>query len=196
MTQPHQPERRQAFRITDQALIDITLLEQQFPSEQLDQLLPRSDGFQLLSELQQIDHQLQHQLFKLADNSPALAAALRLLNKKIERLALHASDSTTVSEPQPVTLSTTGLSLSRSEPITTDTYCAIRLRLLPGGYAVQTLAQVIYSQLQQDNSYRIGLLFIDPDESGQDLIAGHILQQQALIRRTERQQQLDNELPK
>ena len=32
-------------------------------------------GFELLTELQQLDHQLQMQLFKLTDNSPVLAAA-------------------------------------------------------------------------------------------------------------------------
>lgn len=199
MLPPHQKERRQAFRLDDQALVDIRLLDQQPSTEPLDQLLPHSDGFQLLSELQQVDQQLQHQLFKLADTSPTLATALRLINNKIETLALYASnshsDSSGDSEPQPITLSTTGLSLSAPDLVEPGTYCALRLRLLPGSYAVQMLAKVVYCQQHPEGDYRIGLVFIDPNEAEQDLIAGHILQQQALSRRNERQQQTDNELP-
>lgn len=191
MPQQSREERRQAFRISDQALVDIVPLGPTTAPGQFASKLPRSDGFVLLSELQQIEQQLQHQLFKLTDSNPTLASALQLLNKKIERLALHASDSPTQNKPQPITLSTGGLSLLCSEQIPAQTYCAIRLRLLPGGYAIQSLAQVIYSQQQETGNFRIGLVFIDPDEAGQDLIAGHILQQQALNRRLEREQKFE-----
>ncbi|MEH6650699.1 MAG: PilZ domain-containing protein [Motiliproteus sp.] len=191
MPQNSRDERRQAFRISDKALVEIVPLDPQTAPDQFASKLPRSDGFLLLSELQQIEQQLQHQLFKLTDSSPTLASALQLLNKKIERLALHASDSPTQNEPQPITLSTGGLSLLRAEQIPPQTYCAVRLRLLPGGFVIQTLAQVIYSQQQDADNVRIGLAFINPDEAGQDLIAGHILQQQALNRRLEREQQLE-----
>ncbi len=192
MPQTHTHERRQTFRIADQALVELVALDSSAPTQQLDALLPRSDGFQLLSELQQIDQQLQHQLFKLTDNSPALAAALRLINSKIERLTLHVSDTSTDTEPQPISLCTNGVSIMDVVPIEPQTYCAVRLRLLPCGYAVQSLAQVVYSQPQAGGDYRIGMVFIDPDEAGQDLIAGHILQQQALIRRNERQKHDDD----
>ncbi|RDE24276.1 PilZ domain-containing protein [Motiliproteus coralliicola] len=194
MPLPNEPDRRHSFRIEDRARVEFVPLTPAQEALPLDQILQPSQEFELLVELQQLDQQLQQQLFKLSETNSVLASALGLINRKIEQLALHLGRrSDTGSQPSPITLSEGGLSLSYSEALPLDSRCALRLLLLPGGYVLQSLARVVYSHPDSDQSYRIGLSFIELPDSQRDLIARHILAHQAQLRRQLRQQlELDN----
>ncbi|MEH6472415.1 MAG: PilZ domain-containing protein [Halopseudomonas sp.] len=188
MTDVNDNDRRQSFRIEDQALVEFTLLAEGNTATDLDSCFEPSSQFDLLSDLQQLDNELQHQLFKLTETNTVLASALQLLNRKLERLALQAGANDSTNSLQSITLSEGGLSLQIQQPVTTGSIGAVRIRLLPGGYALQSLARVVYCLDQADGHQRVGLTFVNLSEVGRDLIARHILEQQALKRRIERQQ--------
>ncbi len=189
MPLPNEPDRRHSFRIEDRAQVEFVPLTPDQQALSLEQLLQPSEAFSLLVDLQQLDLQLQQQLFKLSETNSVLASALGLINHKIERLALHLGRNfDDQAESTPITLSEGGLSLSHPEPLPLDSRCAIRLLLLPSGYVLQSLARVVYSHPDTDQRYRIGLSFIELADGQRDLIARHILAHQAQLRRQLRQQ--------
>jgi hypothetical protein len=183
-------ENRQSFRIVDHAWVEIIPVSDTTAAP-LDSYFPRSSQFDLLTDLQQLDHELQHQLFKLTETNSILATALQLLNQKIGRLASQITTDPALPTPQPLTLSEGGVSLSTEQPFIDGSHCALRIRLQPSGYALQSFAQVRY-QLEQDaNHFRMGLEFINLDETARDLIARHILEYQAYKLRNQRQRHTD-----
>ena len=203
MPLPNEPDRRQSFRIEDNALVEFVPPGQIGPDMSLAQCFAPSSQFELLSELQQIDQQLQIQLFKLTETDTVLAASLRLINRKIERLAQHLSESATPtaaeqpdvtshtlrsSTEQPITLSEGGMSLRWHQSLAIGARCAVRLQLQPGSYAIQSLARVVYAHPEDSQGFRLGISFIDLGETQRDLIARHILEHQAQLRRKLREQ--------
>lgn len=181
-------DRRLSFRIEDQALIELVPLAADAAAAALDRVFNPSAQFQLLADLQRLDTELQHQLFKLAETNTVLAGALQLLNRKLERLALQVGAEDAAQPLQPITISEGGVSLQIQQPLAAGSRCAMRIRLLPGGYAIQSLARVSYCLESTEANHRVGLCFVDLDEAGRDLIARHILEHQALSRRQQRQQ--------
>lgn len=194
MPLPNEPDRRHSFRIEDRARVEFVPLTPAQDDLPLEQLLQPSEEFSLLVDLQQLDVQLQQQLFKLSETNSVLASALGLINRKIEQLAIHLGRrSASASDPCSITLSEGGMSINHPQSLPLGSRCALRLLLLPGGYVLQSLAQVVYSHPDTDQSYRIGLSFIDLPDAQRDLIARHILAHQAQLRRQLRQQlDLDN----
>ncbi len=191
-------DHRQSFRIKDQALVELVPLAEDAATASLDSVFSPCAPFKLLADLQHLDTELQHQLFKLAETNTPLAGALQLLNRKLERLALQVGAEDPAQALQPITISEGGLSLESLQPLAAGSLCAMRIRLLPGGYAIQTLARVNYCLVSKkgtertDPIYLIGLYFVALDKTGRDLIARHILEHQALSRRMQRQKQDDD----
>ncbi|MEH6823467.1 MAG: PilZ domain-containing protein [Motiliproteus sp.] len=194
-------DNRLSFRIKDQALIELVPLAEDAATVSLDSVFSPCAPFKLLADLQQLDTALQHQLFKLAETNTLLAGALQLLNRKLERLALQVGAEDPTQALQPITISEGGLSLQTLQPLAAGSLCAMRIRLLPGGYAIQTLARVSYCLVSTkgtestDTIYLVGLYFVALDKTGRDLIARHILEHQALSRRMQRQQLDDDSAP-
>lgn len=192
MRDPADHDRRLSFRINDLALVECVPLPDAPATAPVNSCFDASPQFQLLADLQQLDNELQHQLFKLAETNAVLASALQLLNRKIERLALQASTDDATQALQPLTLSEGGVSLYVQQPLDVDSLCALRIRLLPAGYALQSYARVSYCLDPSAEGYRIGLQFIELEETGRDLVARHLLEHQAQRRRSQRQRQDDD----
>ncbi len=192
------PERRLSFRIVDNALIELVPVSEGIATDDeavLNSLFPYSSQFELLNDLQHVDQELQQQLFKLSETSSVLAAALQLLNGKIDRLARQTDKEDSNQSLQPLSISEGGLAVSTQQPLAIDSLCALRIRLFPEGYALQTLAKVIYLLPKEGPNSQLGLQFVNLAESSRDLIARHILSHQAQQRRSQRlsQQQPEDE---
>ncbi|MFT5721823.1 MAG: hypothetical protein ACI9W6_002139 [Motiliproteus sp.] len=197
MRTPADPDRRLSFRINDHAWVELVPLPERPAKGAVNTCFDASPQFRLLTDLQQLDTELQHQLFKLTDTNTVLASALQLLNRKIDRLALQASTADSAQTLQPITLSEAGVSLYVQQPLVAASLCAVRIRLLPSGYALQnyalqSYARVSYCLPQDAAGHRAGLEFIELDETGRDLIARHLLEHQAHNRRRQRGQSEDN----
>nr|WP_242521520.1 PilZ domain-containing protein [Motiliproteus sp. SC1-56] len=82
----------------------------------------------------------------------------------------------------PVTLSEGGISFLRPQPLEVGQPLALRLRLKDGA-ALLCRGQVIYSQAQTDNRFRLGVQFIELDAQARDRIVRRMLAVQGLQRR-------------
>ncbi|MFT6916379.1 MAG: hypothetical protein ACJAWL_002714 [Motiliproteus sp.] len=179
MRNPADHDRRLSFRINDRAGVELVPLADRPARGPVNDCFETSPQFELLTDLLQLDNELQHQLFKLTETNAVLANALQLLNRKIERLALQPGTPESAQILQPITLSEGGVSLYVQQPLVAGSLCAVRIRLLPSGPALQSYARVSYCLPQDAAGHRAGLEFIGLDDSGRDLIARHLLEYQA-----------------
>jgi hypothetical protein len=175
------PERRQHFRILDQAVVEHLPLPDHHPD--LASLFPPSLQLALRADLRALDDEIEPALRRIADQDRATANGLRLLGRKLDRLVQAFCQDDEGPAPGPVTLSEGGLSFMASAPLKTGAPLALRLRLQPGGEGIVSAARVVYSLALEDGSWRIGLCFVDLDAGARDLLARHLLAHQARERR-------------
>ncbi len=185
-------DRRQCFRIEDQASVRFRVLEpdQTGPA---DSLFPPPPLFNLLTDLRTLDEEAEFQLRKVAETDRATASCLRMLNRKIDRIARALAQPTSDQHHCQITLSEGGLSLIATHSIGVGQKIALQLQLLPEGTGLTLTAEVVYALAltdpQHENLFRIGCRFIDPEDADRHAIARHIFETQARQRRLEREQQ-------
>ncbi len=181
-------DRRQHFRIEEQTSIEyLPVADTETP---ITNLFPRSEKIRLLEDLQLMDEEAETHLRRISEEDKILAAYLRTLNRKIERLTQSMLQPDEEQRLTDITLSETGLSFivpaTASNTIAPSQLLAIRLQLLPEGYSIECYARVLYHYPQQ-TSVRIGCEFVNIEERYRHQIGKHCMESQARQRRTQRQ---------
>lgn len=179
MTTPDARERREYYRITDRIALQISPADG-VPGE-------TAPLFALLSELHQLEFESRHLLRNLDERDRAVTACLRLVHKRLDLLGqaftwnlLHDSGAT-----RDVVLSEGGLAFVDAEPYALGTHLDLRMALPPQGLGLQVLAEVTGCQAVK-GGYEIGTSFIDLEDAQRQLLARHVLRQQARVRRADR----------
>ncbi len=180
-------DRRRHFRVEEQVSVDYQIVTDcQVP---IDEMFPPSLEFNLLGDLRNLDDEAETQLRRIAEDDKSVAMCLRLINKKIDRIAqalVQPKEGKTFTD---ITLSEGGISFISEQPLPEAATLALRLQLYPEGSGLISYARVIYSQQQSDQRFRCGCEFIDIDDRNRHLIARHLMESQARARRSQRQQQ-------
>jgi len=179
MTTPDARERREYYRITDRIALQIG------PAESASG--ETAPLFALLSELHQLEFESRHLLRNLDDRDRAVAACLSLVHKRLDLLGqavtwnlLHDSGTT-----REVVLSEGGLAFVEAEPLALGARLDLRMILPPQGLGLQVLAEVTSCQ-RVAGGYEIGTSFVELEDAQRQLLARHVLRQQARGRRADR----------
>lgn len=174
-------ERREYFRIDDEAILDFRLL-----SEEECQLLEKQkspmdmDKFSIKAKLENITREVQPILRSIEESNPKLAIYLTLIDRKIDLLS-NAIIEDEVNElgykSQKVNLSTGGLSFNSVESLEPGSMIKIKLILLPEKLAVSSYAEVVkcsHHDITKDE-YTLAVQFEYMNDEMRDLISRHVL---------------------
>ncbi|KTD43659.1 PilZ domain-containing protein [Legionella quateirensis] len=175
-------ERRQHFRIDDHIYFDYRIIS---PGEFCSDL---SISNQLLGEngqkymeatqyFQNIDYELAELTQALAVKEPAMAHYLNLLNAKIDYLSRHILMSGTL-QMRKVNISLGGMAFKTTELIKEKTHLKIVIYTKPKMVPIIVDAVVVYSQFQNEASYRTAVSFTQLTTEQEQLLSQHILQAQ------------------
>ncbi|MCW8885122.1 MAG: PilZ domain-containing protein [Motiliproteus sp.] len=179
-------DRRRNFRIEEKASVGFRIVAD--CSQPLDTLFPPSSQFSLLTDLRQLDEEAESSLRRVSEEDKSIATYLRMLNRKIDRIAHTLANPDNERHLNAITLSEGGLSLLSKKPLQAGTLLAIRLQLLPEGSGILCFARTVYSLEMGQERHRIGVEFIDLDDRNRHTIARHLMETQARLRRQSRDQ--------
>ncbi len=184
-------DRRQFYRIEHQVAIEYELVpETDVMASARPYQFDVSRHFLLLSEIQAMDADTGHLLRKIGEKQPEVAAYLKLLDNKLNRIArslvseeLKGTGSLRLHN---INLSEGGLSFDCDDDLPLGQYLALKL-VFPDSL----LGLLLYATVQRNEAveggYQIGIEFIKMPESCRTLLARFILEAQA----QERQRQLN-----
>ena len=179
-------DRRQYFRIDQKVSLEMKAVsEQDISSHPSPSQFDVSPNFLLLSELQTMDADSSHLLRKIADKDSNLAAFLKIVHDKVERIAQAiASSEMTMSNAavQEVNLSEGGLQFVSSVPTPEDSFLSIKLVFPESCLGLLLYGQCCRCQELGDGEYLIGVEFIKMPESCRTILARQIFESQARLR--------------
>ncbi|WP_298623405.1 PilZ domain-containing protein [uncultured Legionella sp.] len=175
-------ERRQHFRIDDHIYFDYRVIA---PGEFCSDL---SVSNELLGEnsqkymeasqyFQNIDYELAELTQVLAVKEPAMTHYLNLLNAKIDYLSRHILMSGKL-QLRKVNISLGGMAFKTGELLKEKTHLKIVIYTKPQMIPIIIDAVVVYSQYQNEASYRTAVSFTQLTSEQEQLLSQHILQAQ------------------
>ncbi len=192
-------ERRRFYRFADSALVKYRVVQPDTMVQGVQALQRNGEARQ---HLEQVFLGIDARLFELTSTlereSPAVAEAVDLLNKKVgflERLVLRSEndqdDGHDGLSPRQVSLSACGMALCSASSIAADAYLEIELVLLPGHRYIRAYAKVIECREQIDQTdpnerYRICVDFEYIRDDDREVLIQHIFKKQAAQLRSER----------
>lgn len=177
--------RRDFFRVTDQAYFSLEPLDEQGPEAQpLDATRRAIPAFslarQLMAELASLDKDFHRILASINDRETPLAPAVRILNRKLAVL----SQSNLVThchlderDIQQISLSQGGMAARTADDWPLGSAVRIQLILLPDYLVLSTNARVLTSDAALDG-FVTRFEFQDMSAEDQDLLSRHILRVQ------------------
>ncbi|WP_223549406.1 PilZ domain-containing protein [Pseudomonas sp. A-B-19] len=180
-------DRREYYRIEDTIALEIRLLSAAEATGQ-EVLQDASPLFNLLSELHLSEFESQHLLRQLSDRDRTTAAFLKSQNKRIDLLSQVVALTVLgqIGEPQPVIISEGGIDFQHPTPIAIGTRLSVKLVLMPQALGLLLRARVTHCDRKGDG-YDVGTEFEHLTDAQRQLLARHILQKQAQIRRLARE---------
>lgn len=183
---PSQDNRREAFRVTEQALLMI-----QPEGGGAGDATGMIEDFDLLhdvmTELQRHERDLGRILGSFTDREQPLTAALRILNRKFEALSRWVVATRIKAGPEAhcdISLSETGLAFDGPRAFPPGKRLHLRALLLPDYLPLKTLAEVI-DQTPCVGGFHTRIRFLDLDNEQRDLLARHVLRTQQVHRRSQ-----------
>jgi c-di-GMP-binding flagellar brake protein YcgR len=184
-------ERREYYRIDDRIALEIHVLTDSEASE-TGLLQDASPLFNLLSELHLSEFESQHLLRQVNEADRTLANFLKAQNKRIDLLSQVVAQTllNRIGEPQPVTLSEGGITLSQARPMRPGTALSIKMALMPQALGLLLRAQVVHcsEQPNAEGLFEVGTEFVALADAQRQLLARYILQRQQQERRLARDQ--------
>lgn len=182
-------DRREYYRIEDTIALEIRPLTATEATGQ-EVLQDESPLFNLLSELHLSEFESQHLLRQISERDRAMAAYLKVLNKRIDLLGQVVAQTVLdkFDEPQHVVLSEGGMEFEHHLAYPTDSHLAIKLVLMPQALGLLLRAKVTHCEPEGFGTFKIGTEFESLTDAQRQLLARHILQKQAQERRQAREQ--------
>ncbi len=179
MSQQEICERRQFYRVSDRALVDIRPMENlEINPESCFDLNP---SFSILNEFHQLDIESKQLLRQITDNDKNLGLYLKTLNSKLDALARGIAlnnEPLDESKLKDINLSEGGFSTPLAKPLPADAAVAIKLILIPSFTGVIAKGTVINCETEGDKSI-VHIAFSGLDNTNQQLIARHIIRKQS-----------------
>jgi len=177
-------DRRQFYRISDRALIDIKIVKDL--SVDAESQFDLSPTFSILREFHQLDIESRHLLRQISDKDKSLGLYLKTLNSKLDALARGvALNKESIDEAGviDINISEGGFSAKFHSSIPANTPIATKLILLPSFTGLILKGEVISCE-QEDDEYIVHIKFYNLDSFNQQLIARHIIRKQGRERKS------------
>ncbi len=178
---------RTYFRIEDQVAIEIApIATPEINNGILNFPLQVSPDFSLLNQLQNIENENNSLLHIINEKDRSIGTYLKCINDKINLLAttiIQSNNQTINMHRKMITLSEGGISLTYDQPFTSDTFLAIKMILLPSSIGLLLYGQVVSCTKHSDEKYLLNIHFEQLTNTNRQIIAKHVLQHQAKIRR-------------
>ncbi|MBV7569707.1 PilZ domain-containing protein [Pseudomonas sp. PDM27] len=181
-------DRREYYRIEDTIALEIRPLSASEATGQ-EVLQDASPLFNLLSELHLSEFESQHLLRQINERDRNIAAFLKSQNKRIDLLSQVIAITVLgqIGEPQPVIISEGGIDFQHPSPIAAGAHLSVKLVLMPQALGLLLRARVTHCDRKGDG-YDVGTEFEHLTDAQRQLLARHILQKQAQVRRLAREQ--------
>ena len=182
-------ERRRYFRINDTVQLKHQIIHEESIDAEIQQNLYHQNRLvELRKSYTIIDTHLLVLLEKLKSETPLLAEALSLINKKtllLEQItSIQGEYDESMYPMQQVNLSASGIAFGTYEPLAQNTRLKIELILYPECYYIVLYAQVVNCKETVADSavpypFIIAAEFVQIGEEGRDKIIQHVLKKQA-----------------
>lgn len=185
-------DNRDFYRIQDNVLLEFQLLPEGDIAHWEVFPIPVTAEFHLLNELSQIDAENSQVLRNIAERDRNTATYLNALNHKIELLARIIAGSNEELEQlvsQQVTLSEGGISFNSDMSMKIGAKVALKVLLLPSYVGLLLYGKVVNCNEHIKGDYLVNLVFEDLTENNRHLLARHVLQHQAKMRRENLEQE-------
>ncbi len=177
-------ERRQYYRIDDNAIFSYHVLNKEYSKVQDKADEKVSTAFEMMELFGQMNQQMGVALGRISENSADIAAYLKGLDNKIELLAQMYlfKDSDTDLEPQrQINLGAGGLAFGSDEKLKQGTLIAMDLILSTDLLCLHLTGRVIQicNEKNGDFPYRISVGFVEISDAEVDQIIKHIMRLQS-----------------
>ena len=168
--------RREYYRIDDQIALQIRLYDS---NDEEDSLI-----FNALSELHQLELDAQPLLRSVSENNRSLEQYFKVINKRIDLLGQMFVHNllNELGPPRTVSLSECSLAFTGEEQYPVGSHLSLKIILLPYGHALQVAAQVTELRATEQGMQTV-CVFENLSDAQRQILARHILHQQALQRR-------------
>ncbi|HJP49508.1 MAG TPA: PilZ domain-containing protein [Pseudomonadales bacterium] len=181
-------DKREFFRLNDKIHIAYQLVTKiDLEQGQAADFFTSDPNFHLLRDIYELEMESVEILRTLTDSNRQLGSFLHNLNQRIELLALglrninEEDDASVNIETQ---ISEGGISFLADELINNGELMALKLLFQPSMVGLTCFAKVRYCRLvEEDNKYKIGAQFVNPDYTTQKLLSRHIIRKQSEERR-------------
>ncbi|MEM8499062.1 MAG: hypothetical protein AAF542_13640 [Pseudomonadota bacterium] len=180
-------EQRHFFRINDTAWVDYRRIKHAQLSGSASTHFTSGEECELASELQRLDGESAAQLHAIAERDAELASYLRIQSQKIELIArsligTQQSDDTLLQE---IIVSEAGMQFLSQEQLKPGQWIAVRVVLKSEPLVFHCFAEVQACEpcAGEDGRWIVNSEFGWRDEHDRDLLAGHVLREQAKQRR-------------
>lgn len=177
-------ERREFYRVSSKAAIEMTLLNQGDLLQGEEFILPPE--YQMLNEFRSMNSDSSAILRKIQDDDKNIGNYLKHLNKKLDLLASTiASNLSPINEQtiQQIDISEGGMKFLGEDVIGTDSSIALKLTLLPDNliFSFKGIVKTCDKKKSSRGNFTGHLIhveFIDVDPSDQHLLSKYVFQQQ------------------
>ena len=191
-------DRRQLLRVEDTAIVELSAVSNVVPlndgddksiSEQLLALeaAANEEGrlFYLMRELQTIDQHSSDAFRALRNESPELSLCLEAINQKLNFIGEALTDDLFegAADLQTVDLSVAGIGFNHTETLKENSLHRLKLWFDQTRVGISATIKVLACNRAINGGYHISAMFTSITESDQQIIAKHIMQIEAAMRR-------------
>lgn len=177
---------RRFFRIQDRVYFSYQLLPD--TPDAAAPVTPITDDTlqNLPDQLSALTHESRPAFRKLLKDAPEAAAAIAILDKKINLLAtalLSQNMSNAGKKLTEISLSASGVGFASTSPLPANALLEMTLLIPPALYKIVVKGKAVYCRIKEDGplagQYWIGVDFCELDERDQEFLSAHVLKKQA-----------------
>ncbi|QEP44056.1 PilZ domain-containing protein [Ectothiorhodospiraceae bacterium BW-2] len=183
-------DRRRSFRIDDNIYLRLTSLTKAEKERESQGQVEKE-----LKNLREFCFQSNHMLAQIRKSNPDIAQYLAIIDKKINILTriVSAEQFTQPMEPNhQVNISSTGLSLRMAKcSVKPGSQLSAYMLFFPSYLTIECVAEVVYCR-PENKRFRMGIEFIDLDETAQEQLMRHLIERQSEQIRQQRNRDADN----
>ncbi len=177
-------ERRSYLRVADPARVDyVAVSEEQARASRVEQILGLETSFSARKQLFKLELDARELQRELAEKDRTLGSYIYNLNERLEHLSHIVVGQNDSGQPNMVDVSPGGIAYRTNQAFPADDLVAMKIAFSDVSLAVACYGIVRYSLLDDDETYRVGVQFMNPDAATEALITRHLSALQAASRR-------------
>lgn len=174
-------ERRERFRISDTAILQVTEVEEaEVLAIPASEIVNSSGTFNLVNQLSAVDQDNKALLRSIGDQNPNLAAYLEGLNKKFDLVSSAVVETvlTDEHELQSIDISEGGIGFRHEQKLEIGKLFAIQIWFKQAQLGLTAYIKVVANNRTISRGHHISAAFVNLPDNEQSIISKHIMQLQ------------------